>query len=72
MMQRFGFEHDGLPLSYLDTGGDRPLIIALHAMWIEARSFEEFALPLADTSRWIPVRSSRSQIVTLIAQLPDM
>ena len=43
MMQRFGFEHGGLTLSYLDTGGDRPLIIALHAMWMEARSFEDFA-----------------------------
>ena len=43
MMQRFGFEHDGLTLSYLDTGSDRPLIIALHAMWMEARSFEDFA-----------------------------
>jgi pimeloyl-ACP methyl ester carboxylesterase len=43
MMQRLGFEHDGLTLSYLDTGGDRPLIIALHAMWMEARTFEDFA-----------------------------
>ena len=29
MMQRFGFEHDGLTLSYLDTGGNRPLILAI-------------------------------------------
>jgi hypothetical protein len=43
MMQRFSFEHDGMTLSYLDVGGDRPLIIALHAMWMEARSFEDFA-----------------------------
>jgi esterase len=43
MMKRAGFEHDGLTLSYLDSGGDRPLIIALHAMWMEARTFEGFA-----------------------------
>src|SRR5436190_8809355 len=46
MMQRSCFEHDGLTLSYLDTGGDRPLIIALHAMWMEARSFEDFAMAM--------------------------
>lgn len=48
MMQRKGFEHDGVTLSYLDTGGDRPLIIALHAMWMEARSFEEFAAAMPE------------------------
>ena len=48
MMQRFGFEHDGLTLSYLDVGGDRPLIIALHAMWMEARSFEDFATSMPE------------------------
>lgn len=48
MMQRFGFEHDGLTLSYLDTGGDRPLIVALHAMWMEARSFEDFATAMPE------------------------
>jgi esterase len=48
MMQRFGFEHDGLTLSYLDVGGDRPLVIALHAMWMEARSFEDFATSMPE------------------------
>ena len=48
MMQRFSFEHDGLTLSYLDVGGDRPLIIALHAMWMEARSFEDFATSMPE------------------------
>jgi esterase len=43
MMKRACFEHEGLTLSYLDSGGDRPLIIALHAMWMEARTFEGFA-----------------------------
>ena len=43
MMKRACFEYEGLTLSYLDSGGDRPLIIALHAMWMEARTFEGFA-----------------------------
>ncbi len=43
MMRRACFEHDGLTLSYLDGGGDGPLIVALHATWMEARSFEGFA-----------------------------
>jgi hypothetical protein len=43
MMKRSCFEHDGLTLSYLDSGGDGPLIVALHAMWMEARTFEGFA-----------------------------
>jgi esterase len=48
MMARHGFEHDGLTLSYLDSGGDRPLIVALHAMWMEARSFEAFAAAMPE------------------------
>jgi esterase len=43
MMKRAAFKHDGLTLSYLDSGGDGPLIVTLHAMWMEARSFEPFA-----------------------------
>jgi esterase len=42
-MNRSCFEHQGLTLSYLDSGGDGPLIVALHAMWMEARTFEGFA-----------------------------
>jgi esterase len=48
MMQRFGFEREGMTLSYLDSGGDRPLIVCLHAMWMEARSFEEFAAAMPE------------------------
>ena len=48
MMKRACFEHEGLTLSYLDSGGDRPLIIALHAMWMEARTFEGFAQAMPD------------------------
>lgn len=42
-MRRTCFQHRDVTLSYLDTGGDGPLMVALHAMWMEARSFEEFA-----------------------------
>ena len=48
MMERNCFEHQGLTLSYLDTGGDRPLIVALHAMWMEARTFEGFAAAMPE------------------------
>jgi esterase len=48
MMRRSSFEHDGLTLSYLDSGGDRPLIVALHALWMEARSFEQFATSMPE------------------------
>jgi pimeloyl-ACP methyl ester carboxylesterase len=45
-MKRAAFKHDGLTLSYLDSGGAGPLIVTLHAMWMEARSFEPFAQAL--------------------------
>ena len=48
MMKRSCFEHHGLTLSYLDSGGDGPLIVALHAMWMEARTFEGFALAMPE------------------------
>lgn len=42
-MTRSQFQHDGLTLSYLDTGGDGPVLIALHALWMEAATYTEFA-----------------------------
>jgi esterase len=48
MMKRACFNHDGITLSYLDSGGNGPLIIALHAMWMEARTFEPFALAMPE------------------------
>lgn len=39
-MQRKFFEHDGLKFSYLDSGGDGPVIVALHAAWMSAASYE--------------------------------
>ena len=47
-MRRAAFRHDGLTLSYLDSESEGPLIVALHAMWMEARSFEGFAQSFAD------------------------
>jgi len=48
MMQRSSFNRDGLTLSYLDSGGDRPLIVALHALWMEARTYEPFAAAMPE------------------------
>ena len=42
-MDRSSFEHDGLTLSYLDSGGELPAIIALHAHWMEGATFSMFA-----------------------------
>ena len=40
MSTRHFFHHDGMRLSYLDSGGPGPIILALHALWMEATSFE--------------------------------
>lgn len=42
-MIRTQFYHDGLTLSYLDTGGNGPVLIALHALWMEAATYIGFA-----------------------------
>src|SRR3954466_10623469 len=36
VMNRSNFRHDGLTLSYLDSGGELPVTIALHAHWMKA------------------------------------
>jgi len=46
-MQRFSLQHNGLTLSWLDTGGDGPVLIALHAHWMEAQTFAHLARNLA-------------------------
>jgi esterase len=38
-MKRSEFEHDGLRLSYLDPRGDGKVMIALHAHWMEGRTY---------------------------------
>ncbi|RYZ02025.1 MAG: alpha/beta hydrolase [Myxococcales bacterium] len=46
-MERKSFEHDGLKFSYLDAGGDGELLVALHALWMEAGTFVPLAEALA-------------------------
>ena len=45
-MDRFTFRSGGLTLSYLDAGGDGPVLIALHAHMMTALSFEPLAQAL--------------------------
>lgn len=49
-MQRLSFNNNGISLSYLDSGGNAPILIALHAHWMEATTF----IPLANalTPKW--------------------
>src|SRR5438874_7654710 len=42
-MNRATLRHDGLTLSYLDSGGDLPVIIALHAHWMEGITYSSLA-----------------------------
>ncbi|MET0282975.1 MAG: alpha/beta hydrolase [Polyangiales bacterium] len=46
-MQRHSFESEGLTLSYLDAGGDAPVLLALHAHWMEAQTYAPLAQALA-------------------------
>jgi esterase len=41
---------EGLKLSYLDAGGDAPVLIALHAHWMEGATYAPLAAALAP--RW--------------------
>ncbi len=50
-MERCFFEHEGLRLSYLDAGGDAPLVIALPAHWMEAVTYAPLAAALAPAWR---------------------
>ena len=45
-MRRSSFQHDGLRLSYLDAGGDGPVLVALHAHWMEAATYRPLAAAL--------------------------
>jgi esterase len=49
-MKRSYFHHDGLRFSYLDSGGDLPAFLLLHAHWMGASDFEDVAP--AFTDRW--------------------
>lgn len=50
-MERKVFKHAGLSLSYLDPGGSGELIVALHALWMEAGTFAPLAQALAPAWR---------------------
>lgn len=52
-MERSSFQHDGLTLSYLDSGGDGPALVALHAHWMDASGFSGLAEALAPAWRVI-------------------
>jgi esterase len=52
-MQRRSFPRDGLHLSYLDSGGNAPALIALHAHTMEAVTFTPLAEALAPAWRLI-------------------
>jgi len=52
-MQRSEFRHGDLTFSYLDTGGEGPVLIALHAHWMEGKTYEPLAATLFPSWRVI-------------------
>jgi esterase len=52
-MKRNQFQHDDLRLSYIDTGGEGHMLIALHALWMEAATYTSLAEALAPEWRVI-------------------
>ena len=52
-MQIHTFQNNGLALSYLDSTGDKPILIALHAHWMEGSGFIPLAYELASDWRVI-------------------
>jgi pimeloyl-ACP methyl ester carboxylesterase len=52
-MQRYSFEHNGLILSCLDACGSGQALIALHAHWMEGKTFAPLATALAPEWRVI-------------------
>ena len=52
-MQRNEFQHDDITFSYLDSGGSAPIVLALHAHWMEATTYTSFAETLSPEWRLI-------------------
>lgn len=52
-MRRHKFQHDGLTLSYLDSEVDGPILVALHAHWMEGGTYAQLAATLAPDWRVI-------------------
>ena len=58
-MQKHTFQHNQLTFSYLDSGGDGPVIIALHAHWMEGVTFTPLATALKPQWRVIALDQRR-------------
>ncbi|SPE18117.1 Hydrolase [Candidatus Sulfotelmatomonas gaucii] len=77
-MQRNAFRHNGLTLSWLDSGGGGRLLIALHAHWMEALTFARLASGLAPDWRVVALdqrghgHSSRALSYTREDYLSDL
>jgi esterase len=52
-MDRHEFRRDRLRFSCLDQGGDGPVLVALHAHFMEAVTFEPLAAALAPEWRFV-------------------
>ncbi len=52
-MERHEFTHDNIRFSYLDSGNDAPVLIAMHAHWMEGSTFVPLAEALAPDWRVI-------------------
>ena len=52
-MQRHSFLNNNLKLSYLDSGGNGEIIIALHAHWMQASGYSKIAAELLPSWRFI-------------------
>lgn len=50
-MQRKSFRHNNLTFSWLDSGTTGPILVALHAHWMEASTFGRLASDLAPAWR---------------------
>jgi len=50
-MKRDTFHHDGLPFSFLDSGGDKPVLLFLHGHFMGASDFEDIMPRFTDTWR---------------------
>lgn len=50
-MQRKSFRHKNLTFSWLDSGATGPILVALHAHWMEASTFGRLASDLAPAWR---------------------
>lgn len=48
-MQRHFFTHDNLKFSYLDSGGVGKILIALHAHFMQGKTFSRIVILMATT-----------------------